>query len=100
MTLGAFYLGKLLENFEGSPPLAAASYNAGPHAVKHWLTSVGPEDELDLWVARIPYRETRHYVERVLANHARYQWLTGGPDAVTPLPLSLPQNADIGDDAY
>ena len=100
VTLGAFYLGKLLENFEGSPPLAAAAYNAGPHAVKHWLTSVGPEDELDLWVARIPYRETRHYVERVIANHARYQWLAGGPDAVTPLPLSIPQKADIGDDAY
>ncbi|HHH30871.1 MAG TPA: lytic transglycosylase domain-containing protein, partial [Polyangiaceae bacterium] len=100
VTLGAFYLGKLLGNFGGSAPLAAAAYNAGPHAVKHWLTSVGPEDELDLWVARIPYRETRHYVERVMANHARYQWLAGGPEAVTPLPLTIPQNTSIGDDAY
>lgn len=98
--LGAFYLGKLLKNFEGTPALAAAGYNAGPQAVKNWLTGTKKGDELDLWVARIPYRETRHYVQRVLANHARYEWLTGGPEAVTKLSLAIPEGADIGDDAY
>jgi soluble lytic murein transglycosylase len=98
--LGAFYLGKLLKNFEGNPALAAAAYNAGPHAVKNWLTGTKKGDELDLWVARIPYRETRHYVQRVIANHARYQWLSNGPDGVSKLSLALPEGADIGDDPY
>jgi len=97
--LGSFYLGKLLKNFNGSLPLAVAAYNAGPHAAKHWLESSLNRD-VDLWVARIPYRETRHYVARVLTNFARYQWLAGGTDAVTPLDLVLPKSADIGRDAY
>jgi peptidoglycan lytic transglycosylase len=97
--LGAFYLGKLLRNFKGSEPLAAAAYNAGPHAVHSWLSQTEGA-EMDLWVARIPYRETRHYVQRVIANHRRYQWLRGGPEAVTPLSLTIPSDTSIGDDAY
>ncbi len=45
---------------------------------------------LDLWVARIPYGETRAYVGKVLRNHARYAYLTGGDDAVPVLSLALP----------
>ena len=97
--LGAFYLGKLLKNFKGSLPLAAAGYNAGPHAVQRWLSSSG-DREADLWVARIPYRETRHYVQRVLGNLARYQYLAGGVGDVTPLSLELPEGTDIGQNAY
>jgi soluble lytic murein transglycosylase len=97
--LGAFYLSKLLKSFGASPVLAAAAYNAGPHAVKRWLEAT-EEREADLWVARIPYRETRHYVQRVLGNYYRYQWLAGGSAAVTPLPLTLPSAIDVGADPY
>ena len=44
--------------------------------------------------------ETRHYVQRVMANFARYQWLEGGLAAVSELDLQLPRDANIGDDAY
>ena len=97
--LGAFYLSKLLRGFDGNPAVAAAAYNAGPHAVKRWLETK-EERELDLWVARIPYGETRAYVQRVMGNYYRYQWLAGGTAAVTPLSLALPDTVDIGEDAY
>jgi soluble lytic murein transglycosylase len=97
--LGTFYLGKLLRSFGGSVPLAVAAYNAGPHAVREWLRAPA-ERELDLWVARIPYAETREYVMRVLGNFARYQYLSGGAEAITPLELTLPTEVSVGEDAY
>ncbi len=99
LTLGSFYLGKLLEGFKGSVPLAAAGYNAGPQAVQRWLAAANTED-LDVWVSRIPYTETRHYVQRVITNFARYQYLAGGRGAIAPLSLVIPKGTEVGDDAY
>lgn len=99
LSLGAFYLGKLLRTFEGSVPLAVASYNAGPTAVSHWLEA-GADRDADLWVARIPYHETRKYVGRVVGNFVRYQWLEGGSEAVSDIPLQLPEGARAEPDAY
>ncbi len=99
LRLGGFYFAKLLRMFEGSLPLATAAYNAGPKAVSRWLEA-GAERDTDLWVARIPYGETRHYVGRVLANLARYQWLEGGEAAVTMIPLEIPTGIKAPADAY
>lgn len=97
--LGSFYIGKLLRTFDGSLPLAIAGYNAGPTAVSRWVETA-KEHEVDVWVARIPYQETRNYVVRVVGNLARYQWLSGGDAAVLSLPLRLPQGARAGEDDY
>ncbi|WP_437671300.1 transglycosylase SLT domain-containing protein [Sorangium sp. So ce131] len=99
LRLGGYYIGKLLRTFEGSLPLATAAYNAGPKAVSHWLEG-GIDRDTDVWVARIPYEETRTYVGRVLANLARYQWLDGGDGAVELVPLVLPADARAPADAY
>lgn len=99
LKLGAHYLAKLMTMFQGSLPLAAASYNAGPQIVSHWFEA-GKDNEVDLWVARIPYDETRGYVARVAGNLARYQWLEGGDPAVMPLPLEIPAGAKATSDAY
>ena len=68
--IGQCYLAQLLERFDGSYPLAIAGYNAGPGRVSRWLEEFGdPRDgEIDLidWIERIPFRETRNYVQRVL----------------------------------
>ncbi|MEJ7727858.1 MAG: transglycosylase SLT domain-containing protein [Polyangiaceae bacterium] len=96
---GAFYIAKLLKTFRGSVVLASAAYNAGPHAVSQWLDA-GKDAEADLWVARIPFDETRTYVARVLGNLARYQWLDGGDAAVAAIPLELPLDARAEPDAY
>jgi soluble lytic murein transglycosylase len=96
--LGAFYLGKMLKSFGGNVTLAAAAYNAGPNAVASWLGA--GNREADLWVARIPYVETRRYVERVITNLGRYQWLQGGNEAVSRFELALPDKIAVADDAY
>ncbi len=68
--IGQCYLAQLLERFDGSYPLAIAGYNAGPGRVSRWLEEFGDprEGEIDLidWIERIPFRETRNYVQRVL----------------------------------
>jgi soluble lytic murein transglycosylase len=99
LKLGAFYMAKLLKMFQGHVELAAAAYNAGPRAVSHWMEA-GTDNDVDLWVARIPYDETRTYVARVAQNLARYQWLSGGDAAVTPVTLELPAGARAPADAY
>jgi soluble lytic murein transglycosylase len=99
LRLGAFYVGKLLKMFGGNIMLAAAAYNAGPTAVTDWLAG-DIEHEADLWVARIPYDETRNYVARVVGNLARYQWLDGGDSAVIKVPMGFPKDARASADAY
>ena len=77
ITLGAAYLKQLLEQWQGHPLLAIASYNAGPGTVEGWRN-----DELDtapeLWVERIPYPETRYYTKKVMDNLLRYADLSSG----------------------
>jgi soluble lytic murein transglycosylase len=86
---GAQYLAKLSGHFSGNLALVAAAYNAGPDAVFRWLSA--PEKiGIDAFVARIPFEETRSYVERVLGNLARYQYLEGGAAAVSALNFDLP----------
>ncbi|HVY48616.1 MAG TPA: transglycosylase SLT domain-containing protein [Minicystis sp.] len=97
LRLGAFYLGKLMKIFAGNVLYVAAAYNAGPKAVASWVG--GKDNDADLWVARIPYDETRRYVAKVAANLARYEYLQGGEAAVAPLVLELPP-ATVPEDAY
>lgn len=96
---GAYYLRRLLDTFDNNIVLAAAAYNAGPAAVSHWLAG-GEQLDLDVFVARIPYSETRGYVERVVENLARYAYLEGGAARVPDLALRLPTGLRAGPDAY
>ena len=74
--LGEGYMAGLLDRYDGSFPLAIAAYNAGPGNVDKWLVQIGdprsnmPELE---WLEKIPFRETRNYVQRVLEAYAVYQ---------------------------
>jgi len=96
---GAHYLAQLSGYFDGNLALVAAAYNAGPEAVFRWL-SVPEKIGIDAFVARIPFDETRTYVERVLGNLARYQYLSGGADAVSALNLDLPRASTRPDDVF
>ena len=64
--LGGHYLNELLAKFNGNRILAAAAYNAGPHRVSKWMNK---SDQLpfDVWIETIPFKETRGYVQNVLA---------------------------------
>ncbi len=96
---GSYYLRKVLDTFGGRVELAAAAYNAGPTAVTRWLES-GEALPLDVWVARIPYGETRKYVDRVVGNLARYAYLAGGEASVPRLNLEIPKGLRAADGAY
>jgi soluble lytic murein transglycosylase len=75
--LGTRYLQRLLQKFSGSIPLAAASYNAGPHRVHVWVRNFGSLD-MDEFIEHIPFVETRNYVKKVVRNYQIYSLLYGG----------------------
>lgn len=74
IALGARLLSSLGASFPGRPDLAVAAYNGGPVAVRRWLAERGGDD-VDVFVERIPFDETRNYVKRVLASEASYAYL-------------------------
>jgi soluble lytic murein transglycosylase len=87
LQLGAAFLGQLMEDEGGSLELALAAYNAGGGRVAQWLAAYGDPrtgkiDPVD-WVERIPFDETRDYVERVSENlgvyRVRFAAATGAP---------------------
>jgi soluble lytic murein transglycosylase len=87
ITIGAAYLKQVMDQYDKNIVLASAAYNAGPHRVDRWLPD-GVEQAADSWVALIPYRETRKYVQRILAYMAIYDWRMGQPE--TPLKQHMP----------
>lgn len=83
---GAFYLSKLQSHFR-HPALVAAAYNAGPEAAARWFEA-GRNLPLEAFIARIPYDETRSYVQRVLENWVVYSTLLS-PNAKPTIPLEF-----------
>lgn len=90
-TLGAAYLDEQLARFDGSYVLTFAGYNAGPGRAREWMERYGdprgkPVDAVVDWIERIPYTETRAYVQRVMENYQVYRMqLTGRMDIVGDL---------------
>ena len=70
VTIGTAYLKLVLDDFEGSMPMATAAYNAGPSRPRNWRK--GPLLEAAIWAENIPFSETRDYVKKVLANTTNY----------------------------
>ena len=66
INMGSYYLKSVMNRFEGNVALAAAAYNAGPSNVRRWLPKKSTLPA-DLWVETVPYKETRNYVQAVLA---------------------------------
>jgi soluble lytic murein transglycosylase len=85
--LGTRYLAQMAARFGGSPWLASAAYNAGPNKVDAWLDERGSLPP-DLFVATIPYHETRDYVARVMAFAVIYDWRLSGK--ALPLASRMP----------
>ncbi|HTH80014.1 MAG TPA: transglycosylase SLT domain-containing protein [Ramlibacter sp.] len=102
IAVGTGYLKLVLDDFNGSMPLAAAAYNAGPTRPRAWRN--GPVTEAAIWAENVPFAETRDYVKKVLANTTMYAAiLTGQPQSlkarlgyVGPRDTSMPEpNKDI-----
>ena len=75
--MGSAELGDDIKDYHGSYILAFAAYNAGRGRVKEWIGRFGDPrdpkvDPID-WVERIPFSETRNYVQRVMENVQVYR---------------------------
>jgi soluble lytic murein transglycosylase len=75
--MGAAELAALLQEYRGSYIMSFAGYNAGRGRVQKWIAQYGDPrdakvDAID-WVERIPFAETRNYVQRVMENLQVYR---------------------------
>ncbi|WP_051202061.1 transglycosylase SLT domain-containing protein [Ferrimonas senticii] len=70
--LGSAYYRQLYQQYDGNRLLASAAYNAGPHRVKRWLERSGGKLTVAQFVATIPFRETRDYVQAILSYQLIY----------------------------
>jgi soluble lytic murein transglycosylase len=74
LTLGTQYLKDLLQRYSNDWFKAIAAYNAGESAVDRWEKEL-LTDDVEEFVERIPYLETRGYVKLVMRNHRIYKRL-------------------------
>ncbi len=75
--MGSAYISDRMEEFTGSYVLTLAGYNAGPGRARQWIKEFGDPrdgkvDPID-WIHRIPFEETREYVQKVLSNIQVYR---------------------------
>ncbi len=92
--LGARHLGELMAEHKGSYVLTFAAYNAGGKRVNEWIGAYGDPrkpgvDPVD-WIERIPFSETRNYVQRVIENLGVYRAHFG---ETGPAPAQIIHNA-------
>jgi len=77
MQMGTAEISRLLSYFHGNYLLTASAYNAGLGRTRQWMAIYGDPrdpkvDPVD-WVERLPYSETRNYVQRILENLEVYR---------------------------
>jgi soluble lytic murein transglycosylase len=75
--MASAYISDRMDEFDGSYVLTLAGYNAGPGRTREWIREFGDPrnpnvDPID-WIHRIPFEETREYVQRVLSNIQMYR---------------------------
>lgn len=79
--IGKFYLDSLLDRFKGHKILALSAYNAGPTNVDKWIAKYGDirktddNDDVAIWIERIPFSQTRGYIIKVLGAEMVYDVL-------------------------
>jgi soluble lytic murein transglycosylase len=87
LQVGAAELGGVMQDYRGNYILAIAAYNAGRGRVDEWIARFGDPrdpkvDPVD-WVERIPFMETRNYVQRVMENLQVYRTRFGNDVSLT-----------------
>jgi soluble lytic murein transglycosylase len=77
IALGTRNLAQMAARYNNALWLASAAYNAGPARADQWLAVRGNLAP-DLFVASMPFKETREYVARVMAFAVIYDWRMNG----------------------
>ncbi len=89
--LGSAFLSKLLVRYDGEQALALAAYNAGPARVDEWLERHGDprigDISVSAWVRQIPFKETREYTSKILAELSQASTLNQAQATSGVLPL-------------
>jgi soluble lytic murein transglycosylase len=87
--IAAAYIGDRMREFGGSYVLGIAGYNAGPGRARQWSRKFGDPREPNVdtidWIHRIPFEETREYVQKVLSNVQIYRARLGSG----PVPIAI-----------
>jgi soluble lytic murein transglycosylase len=98
--MGAAEISALLKDYRGSLILTFAGYNAGRGRVQQWVAQHGdprdPKVDAVDWVERIPFAETRNYVQRVMENLGVYQKRFGETTATVEPNLHRAATAGVG----
>jgi soluble lytic murein transglycosylase len=94
--VGAGELSALIREYKGSLIMTFAGYNAGRGRVRDWIKARGDPrdsavDAVD-WVERIPFSETRNYVQRVIENLGVYR-VRFGTGTSAPTLVAKPEQA-------
>jgi soluble lytic murein transglycosylase len=71
VNMGTWYFDHTHKTYQNNSALAVASYNAGPGNVSKWLVEFNNADP-DVFVEKIPFPETKGYVESVFGNYWNY----------------------------
>jgi soluble lytic murein transglycosylase len=87
LKLGTYYMKTVLAQFDDSPVLASAAYNAGPGRARQWRGSQPLEGAI--YAESIPFDETRDYVKKVMSNTLYYAYQFGAA------PRSLKQRMGV-----
>src|SRR5512137_1697080 len=72
LRLGTSYLRMVLDDLDGHPALATATYNAGPGRPRAWRAALPRAVEGAVFAESIPFNETRDYVKKVMSNSVYY----------------------------
>ena len=75
ISYGTYYLSYLLNKYNDEK-CALAAYNAGSTSVDRWLSDTRYSDD-GITLKKIPYNETKNYVEKVAKSKAMYIKLYG-----------------------
>ncbi len=71
LQLGTAHVARLAEEFDADSVLMLAAYNAGKEVVHKWVEKYQGLDR-DVFIEKIPYRETRLFVKRNIEHKAAY----------------------------
>lgn len=74
INIGCWYLARLLKQYDNNTELALAAYNAGSGNVSKWLKddSISQDGKT---LDRIPFEETKNYIERIKKFNKMYKKL-------------------------
>lgn len=94
--LGAAYLNRMAQIFDGNIVMMSAAYNAGPARPPRWMSELGDPrsgavDVID-WIEHVPFNETRNYIMRVAESLPVYRARLGKPPHPVPFSQELKGN--------